>query len=214
MDSAVPIPETGFHATAQTPKKRKRQRGVMTTDCERKMTDAFAKRAGKPDSRFLVELAGLSKPGLSAADCVCDVPEWRHCGDLRKSGRIARPVRDHLRPCKVSHIGQRHRACIADFRPNAQPVTLSVQEYRLRLDSWPPMPKPRTSLSRISQTDLPGLRVSISLGFANGWPRRRKYPITRLLRSPSAAVANCGRQAVKSDNHFVAAPQWRRWTPA
>ena len=57
MVSAVPIPETGFHAMARTPKERTRQRCVMTTDSEWEMIGALAGRAGKSNSRFLVERA-------------------------------------------------------------------------------------------------------------------------------------------------------------
>ena len=57
MVSTVPIPETGFHAMVRTPKERTRQRCVMTTDSEWEMIGALAGRAGKSNSRFLVERA-------------------------------------------------------------------------------------------------------------------------------------------------------------
>ena len=57
MVSTVPIPETGVHAMARTPRERTRQRCVMTTDSEWEMIGALAGRAGKSNSRFLVERA-------------------------------------------------------------------------------------------------------------------------------------------------------------
>ena len=57
IDPTVPIPVTGFHAMARTPRERTRQRCVMTTDSEWEMIGALAGRAGKSNSRFLVERA-------------------------------------------------------------------------------------------------------------------------------------------------------------
>ena len=78
-----------------------------------------------------VERAGLPVPGLSAKNGVCNVLERRLCVDLRRAGRPARPARGQMRSCKNPRIGKRHRACIADFRPDALPVDLSVHEKPL-----------------------------------------------------------------------------------